>query len=97
VREGTIDVFGVDWHVLYGSVGPHSEPYGFVESGPLCPQCQYEMDKVTEKRRLRGEKHFWSCLNCGKKYPYPEHIDDIEKAVEKLVDADFRRRRRRTR
>jgi len=95
VYEATIGAFDVDWHVLYGSATHDSEPYAFVESGPLCPKCQYEMDKIIEKGTLRGEKVFWHCLNCGKTYPYPEHIDDVEEAVEKLVEADFRRKKRR--
>ena len=56
MKEGYVTFFGVNWHVYYGSSTPWSDPYGFVESGPLCPKCNYEMDTVV-KRKLLEEKN----------------------------------------
>jgi len=92
--EGTFTAFGVDWDVLFGSFSINDEPYGFVENGPLCPKCKYEMDYKTRAHLFGKKRRIWYCLSCQKEYGVPNDVEDVSGAVEKLVDAHFRKKRR---
>jgi hypothetical protein len=91
VKEGYVTFFGVNWHVYYGSSTPWSDPYGFVESGPLCPKCNYEMDTIV-KRKLFRRKEYWRCLLCRGLYECPKDVRDVEEAVVKFVESYHRPR-----
>lgn len=72
--EGTLKAFGVDWDVLFGSYLVDDEPYGFVESGPLCPKCKYEMDYKVKAPLFRRKKRVWYCLSCQGEYDVPDGV-----------------------
>lgn len=91
VKEGILKFFGVNWHVFYGSATPWGDAYGFVESGPLCPQCNYEMDIVFKRKWLRKKK-YWKCLLCHRLYEYPKNVPDVDEAIAKLVEAFYRQK-----
>lgn len=93
LQRGTYQWAGVEWNVLFGTYLIASDPYGFVESGPLCPECKYEMDVKTKTGLLGRKKKVWYCMSCGKEYDIPKGVKDIQGTVEKLVDAHFRKKK----
>lgn len=92
-EKGTYRKFNVDWEYIFGSFLTNlSESYSYVVSGPLCPKCKYEMDYKTSG--LLRKKRFWRCLDCGTKYDVPKDVENVREAVEKFIDADFRKKRK---
>lgn len=76
-EDGTFTAFDVEWDVVFGNNRFDDEPYGFVESGPLCPKCKYEMDYKVKAPLFRRKKRIWHCLQCGKDYDAPEDVEDV--------------------
>jgi hypothetical protein len=91
LEEGVFTAFDVEWDVVYGYSS--GRPYGFVERGPLCPKCKYEMDYKVKTPLFRRKIRVWHCLQCGRDYDIPKDVEDIGEAVKKLVEAHFRKKK----
>ena len=93
LEKGTYHKFNVDWDYIFGRYSINSpESYSYVVSEPICPKCKLEMDYKTSG--FLRKKRFWHCLDCGTRYEVPKDVENIREAVEKFIDADFRKIRK---
>ncbi len=88
--SGTYRAFDVEWSYVFGTYNGQTQ-YAFIENGPLCPNCKFEMDSK-EKSTLLGKKEVWFCVKCGNEYDTPKGIEDTKEVVSRLIEADFRKK-----
>jgi len=51
------------------------------------------MEYKTKTSFFGKKKRTWFCVSCEKEYDVPDDVEDVREAVEKLVEAHFRRKK----
>jgi hypothetical protein len=90
LQKGVFRAFGVDWSFAFGTNNGETT-YAFIENGPLCPKCKFEMDSNVKSNFLGRKNKVWICIKCGMAYDIPRDVEDVEEVVSRLIEADFRK------
>jgi hypothetical protein len=87
-RKFGVNLFGVQWDVLYGSHLLGSADYAFCDGGPYCLNCSYEMN--AKRIGLIRKRYHWICDMCGRTYKCPDNNPYARDKVERYAESEIR-------